>query len=292
MGGGVTKCPVLCCFSYCDLPDCERDGGPPSPTELMVRVLLIQQMFNLSDEQIEFQLLDCLSLQRFVGRRHSSQLPGRTTIWTSKERQIQASASASETVFDAVNRQLSKHGYMARGGQMIDASIVQTPSQSIKKEEKEIVVAKTMPADWSPAKRRQKDVEALWTKKHGKSYFGDMLSAYAYKRYKLIRKIKISTASEHDTTHFEAVINSANSRHLRRQGLRQRRTQSAPSRPRLAHAHPSARASGTSCCPKPRSDAIAASRRRAPTSGRSSPSRRRWAARRCARSAWRAPRCI
>lgn len=93
---------------------------------------------------------------------------------------------------------------------MIDASIVQTLRQSIKKEEKEIAAAKAMPADWSPAKRRQKDVEARLTKKHGKSYFGYKLSACAHKRYKLIRKVKISTASEHDMLHFEAVIDPAN----------------------------------------------------------------------------------
>jgi len=189
-------------------PSRERGGRPPFPTELMVRVLLIQQLFNLSDEQMEFQLLDRLSFQRFVGLRSSSQIPDRTTIWAFKERLIQA--GASESIFDAVNRQLSMQGYMARGGQMIDASIVQTPKQSINKEEKAIVAENAMPADWSPAKRRQKDIEARWTKKYGKSYFGYKLSANADKRYKVIRKIKISTASEHDTLHFEEVIDPAN----------------------------------------------------------------------------------
>ena len=93
---------------------------------------------------------------------------------------------------------------------MIDASIVQTPKQSIKKDEKDIVADQALPTEWAPAKRRQKDVEARWTKKHGKSYFGYKLSASADKRYKLVRKIKVSTASEHDTLHFEAVIDSAN----------------------------------------------------------------------------------
>ena len=65
-------------------PSRERGGRPPFPTELMVRVLLIQQLFNLSDEQLEFQLLDRLSFQRFVGLRHSSQIPDSTTIWTSR----------------------------------------------------------------------------------------------------------------------------------------------------------------------------------------------------------------
>jgi hypothetical protein len=29
-----------------------------------------------------------------------------------------------------------------------------------------------MQTHWAPAKRRQKDPDARWTKKHGKSYFG------------------------------------------------------------------------------------------------------------------------
>nr|WP_315218591.1 IS5 family transposase [uncultured Duganella sp.] len=189
-------------------PSRERGGRPPFPIELMGRVVLIQQLFNLSDEQMEFQLLERLSFQRFVGLRTSSQIPDRTAIWTFKERLIKAGTSA--TVFDAVNRQLSKHGYMACGGQMIDASIVQTPKQSIKKDEKDIVGERATSVGWSPAKRRQKDVEALWTKKHGKSYFSYQLSASVDKRYKLIGKIKISAASEHDTLLFDAVNDPAN----------------------------------------------------------------------------------
>jgi len=185
-----------------------RGGRPPFPTEVMVRILLIQQLFNLSDEQMEFQLLDRLSFQRFAGLRHSSQIPDRTTIWTFKERLIKA--GASESVFEAVNRQLAKHGYIARGGQMIDASIVQAPRQSLSKEEKELVGQGAMPITWEPAKRRQKDTDARWTKKHGKSYFGYKVSANADKRYKLVRKIKVSTASEHDTLHFEDVLDPNN----------------------------------------------------------------------------------
>lgn len=189
-------------------PSRERGGRPPFPTEVMVRILLIQQLFNLSDEQMEFQLLDRLSFQRFAGLRHSSQIPDRTTIWTFKERLIKA--GASESVFDAVNRQLAKHGYIARGGQMIDASIVQAPKQSLSKDEKAITDEGAMPASWKPAQRRQKDLDARWTKKHGKSYFGYKVSASADKRYKLVRKIKVSTASEHDTLHFEAVLDPTN----------------------------------------------------------------------------------
>ncbi len=98
-------------------PGRARGGRPPFPTELMVRVLVIQQLYNLSDEQIEFQLLDRLSFQRFVGLRLSLQAPDRTAIWMMfKERLIKA--GASEQIFEAMNRQLDRHGYIARGGQI------------------------------------------------------------------------------------------------------------------------------------------------------------------------------
>lgn len=189
-------------------PGRERGGRPPFPTELMVRVLVIQQLYNLSDEQMEFQLLDRLSFQRFVGLRQSSHAPDRTTLWAFKERLIKA--GATEKIFEAVNRQLDRQGYIARGGQMIDASIVVAPKQKLTRDEKEIVQHDAMPAEWSPSKRRQKDVQARWTKKHGKSDFGYKLSTSVDKRHKLIRRVQVSTASEHDTLHFEGVLDAGN----------------------------------------------------------------------------------
>lgn len=189
-------------------PSQEKGGRPPFPTELMVRVIVLQQLYNLSDEQMEYQLLDRLSFQRFVGLRHSSQIPDRTTLWSFKERLIQA--NARETLFDAVNRELDKHGYLARCGQIIDATLVPAPRQQLTKEEKALIKQDAMPVDWTPEQRRQKDIDATWTKKHGKSHYGYKLSTSADKRYKLIRKLKVSTASEHDTHHLEDVLDTSN----------------------------------------------------------------------------------
>ncbi|MHB1670201.1 transposase, partial [Thiomonas sp.] len=76
--------------------------------------------------------------------------------------------------------------------------------------EKEIVQQDAMPAEWSPAKRRQKDVQARWAQKHGKSYFGYKLSSSVDRRHKMIRCLHVSTASEHDTLHFEGVLDAGN----------------------------------------------------------------------------------
>jgi IS5 family transposase len=65
---------------------------------------------------------------------------------------------------------------------MVDGCIVPVPKQTLSKEEKSLVQQDAMPVEWSPAKRRQKDVQARWTKKHGKSYFGYKLSASVDRR--------------------------------------------------------------------------------------------------------------
>jgi transposase, IS5 family len=150
-------------------PSQAKGGRPPYPTEIMVRILVLQQLHGLGDEQMEYQLLDRLSFQRFVGLRYSSQIPGRTTIWTFRERLI--AAKAEGILFDAIERQLHRHGYLARCGQLVDASLVPVPKQQLKKGEKDLVDSPNpaMPIDWTPAQRRQKDIDATWTKKHGKS---------------------------------------------------------------------------------------------------------------------------
>ena len=70
-------------------------------------------------------------------------------------------------------RDLEAEGWMARGGQMIDAHRVGA-QQCNGREENAAVKAGETPEGWEekPAKNRQKDKDARWTKKHGKSYYG------------------------------------------------------------------------------------------------------------------------
>lgn len=81
------------------------------------------------------------------------------------------------------------------------------PKQHNSRGEKELLDQDATPADWKPAKRRQKDQDASWTKKHGKSYFGYKLSVNVDNKYKLIRKFETDTASTHDSQHFDVAPN-------------------------------------------------------------------------------------
>jgi len=168
-------------------PVSPQGGRPPYPTETMVRILVLTRLYNLSDEQMEYQLLDRMSYKRFCGLANATNIPDRTTVWTFENRIGEAGAKA---LFDGVSAQLLKKGFIARGGQIIDATLVPAPTQHTRRREKELIQQGAMPAGWKPAKRRQKDLDATWTKKHGKRHFGYKLSINVDKKYKIIRKIE------------------------------------------------------------------------------------------------------
>jgi len=188
-------------------PVSQQGGRPPFPTETMVRILVLKRLYNLSDEQMEFQLLDRMSYKRFCGLSQALNIPDRTTIWTFENRIGEAGAKA---LFEGVSAQLLRKGFIARGGQIIDATLVPAPKQHNRRDEQDLIDQGAMPADWKPAKRRQKDLDATWTKKHGKSHFGYKLSVNVDKKYKVIRQLETDTARTHDSQHFDKVFDAGN----------------------------------------------------------------------------------
>jgi IS5 family transposase len=187
-----------------------RGGRPPYPTVVMVKLLLLQQLYNLSDEALEYQVLDRTSFQRFLGLEHSRRVPDAKTIWVWRERLVKQDLIGD--ISAAVSGQLHRAGFLARGGQIIDASIVNAPIQRNSREENAAIKHGEVPEDWSAAKRAQKDVEARWTKKHGKSFYGYKLHANTDRRWGFIRQHEVTAASVHDSQHFETILDPANTR--------------------------------------------------------------------------------
>lgn len=169
---------------------------------------MLQQLYNLADDALEYQLLDRRSFLRFLDLTESSSIPDAKTIWLFRDRLAQA--GVGHQVFEQVQQQLLSQGYLARCGQIVDASLMQAPTQRNKREEAETVKQGAMPLDWKRHKRAQKDVDAKWTRKHGKNHFGYKLHASVDKRYKLIRKLAVTHAAVADTTLFEQLLDPGN----------------------------------------------------------------------------------
>jgi transposase, IS5 family len=130
-------------------------------------------------------------------------------------------------LFRAYEAALTRAGFLAMGGQIIDASIVAAPKQRNSEGEKAEIRAGRIPADWKdkPAKLRQKDRDARWTVKFSRAKPSDNGSpridlagpAFGYKnhlgidrRHGLIRPWATTDAARHDGALLPGLTSKAN----------------------------------------------------------------------------------
>jgi transposase, IS5 family len=97
-------------------------GRKPWDEVVIFKALVVQALYNLSDEQMEYQLRDRLSFMRFLGLGLEDRVPDATTLWLYRE--ALAKAGMVEQLFADFDAYLRAQGYLAMGGQIIDASIV------------------------------------------------------------------------------------------------------------------------------------------------------------------------
>ena len=210
--------------------DRSRGGRPPFDHVLMFKVLILQANHNLSDERTEYLIKDRLSFMRFFGLGLADAVPDANTMWSFREALTRAEIdgqSAIAVLFQCFDEALSAAGFLAMGGQIIDASIVAAPKQRNTDGEKREIKAGRIPAEWTkkPAKLRQKDRDARWTVKSTKakpSVDGaprvDLaIPAFGYKnhlgidrRHRLIRSWAVTDAARHDGALLPRLIDKNN----------------------------------------------------------------------------------
>ena len=210
--------------------DGSKGGRPPFDHVFMWKVLILQASHSLSDERTEFLIRDRLSFMRFLGLGLSDPVPDANTIWTFREALTRATigdSSAVAVLFRAYEAALTKAGFLAMGGQIIDATIVSAPKQRNTDGEKAEIRAGRVPAAWKdkPAKLAQKDRDARWTVKFSKAKPSDdgspridiAVPAFGYKshigidrRHGLIRTWTATNAARHDGAQLPSLISKVN----------------------------------------------------------------------------------
>lgn len=150
--------------------DGSKGGRPPYDRVLMFKILILQALYGLSDEQAEFQIRDRLSFLRFLGLSPSDRTPDSTTIWLFREQLTQA--TAVEKLFKLFDQRLREGGYLAKSGQILDASLIPAPRHHLSSDEKAAIKeGQTADEIWpdEPRKAAQKDTQARWTVKTSRS---------------------------------------------------------------------------------------------------------------------------
>jgi IS5 family transposase len=182
---------------------------PPFDAVLMSKVLVLQHFYNLTDDQPEYQIRDRYSFCRFLGVDPEGRIPDAKAIWLYREHLKQK--GLVEKLFNKRPNQIDGAGFTARQGQIIDAALMPVPKQRNSREENAEIKTGDPPEDWPDAKRRQKDVDARWTKKHGNSHYGYKKHIGIDRKNKVIRNYAVSSAELHDSQVFEDLIDEHNS---------------------------------------------------------------------------------
>ena len=202
-----------------------RYGAPGYPAVVMLKALLLQQWYGLSDPALEASIEDRLSFRRFCGFALDAETPDHVTIHRFRETLRQL--GLADRVFEEVNRQIDSRGLILRQGTLIDASLVDAavkrpkPPAEQPPAEPTAVPSEGKPAETAPAERGAAatkerppsklvksplDPDAAWAKKGGRRYFGYKAHVGVDQGSAIIRRQVLTPANVNDTEPADLLI--------------------------------------------------------------------------------------
>lgn len=184
-------------FSIIDRTKTGLGGRPRKEVLMMTKILFVQYLYNLSDPELEDQLNDRLSFQRFVGLNMNSKVPDYTTIWRFRDALIKH--NLLDGLFKLIIEECDDKGLIIQRGTIVDSTIIKSANRPLSKE-KRTELEKSPSASW------RIDTDATSTKKGNKNYFGYKGHIGVDQGSKLIRKRSFTTASPHDITEMSKLI--------------------------------------------------------------------------------------
>ncbi len=157
-----------------------KRGRPPMGIERMLRMYLLQIWFNLSDPGTEDAIYDSYAMRKFVGIDFLSEgVPDETTLC--KFRHLLEQNGLNKLFFDAINRVMAETGHMMKGGTIVDATIIDSPSST-------------------KNAKKKRDPEMHQTKKGNQWRFGMKCHVGVDAGSGLVHTLDVTPANTHDIT--------------------------------------------------------------------------------------------
>jgi len=183
-----------------------KGGRPPYDYVLMFKILILQRYYNLSDDQVEYQINDRLSFMRFLDLTIADDIPDSKTVWCFREQLINLNITRS--LFDLFLQELEKLNLIVNEGKIVDASFVEVPRQRNSRAENKQIKEGEIPESFkeNPHKLCQKDTDARWTKKNKVNFFGYKNHIKQDGKSKLITNYTITSANVHDSQETEELL--------------------------------------------------------------------------------------
>lgn len=154
-------------------------GNKPYDLELMLRIYLIQNLYDLADEATVNEVIDSRAFSDFCGVESSNQVPDGDTLGSFRNLLIKN--DLQEKLFKQVVELLTKRGLILKKGTIVDSTIISAPSST-------------------KNASRQRDSEAHQTKKGNMYYFGFKAHIGVDDSSGLVNTVKVTPANKHDVT--------------------------------------------------------------------------------------------
>ena len=154
-------------------------GNKPYDLERMLRIYLVQNLYNLSDMAAVAEVIDSRAFSDFCGVESSNQVPDGDTL--GRFRNILLRNGIQQELFAQVVELLMQRGLILKRGTIVDSTFIEAPS-STKNEKKE------------------RDPQAHSAKKGNTWHFGYKAHIGVDKESGLVHTVKVTAANEHDVT--------------------------------------------------------------------------------------------
>ena len=182
-------------------------GARPFDYVMMLKIIILQRYYGLSDKQVEYQIIDRTSFKEFLGLDTGDKVPDEKTIWAFRE--TLTKSGLVEELFFQFKQYLQDKGLIFNEGQLVDASFTVAPRQRNTREENAKIKSGEGDELWNdrPHKKSHKDIDARWTKKNGEKFYGYKNHAKVDNKSKFINDYAVTDASVHDSQALDDLLN-------------------------------------------------------------------------------------
>lgn len=172
----------------------EIGGRPHTEEAVIVRCMLLQAWYGLSDPELEFQCHDRISFHNFLGLDKS--IPDFSTIWKIRDRLKEK--GKDKLIWNELQNQLDKKGYQVKKGVIQDATFIDADAgrkrlqieKRAKRDGREII--------YTERQKSHMDKDGTFTQKQNQVHYGYKGHVKTDVEYQLIRDYDVTTAKTHD----------------------------------------------------------------------------------------------
>ena len=160
-------------------------GRPPYDPVLMFKMLVLQRFYSISDEELEYQVADRVSFQRFLG--FPNVIPDYSTVW--RFRESLSDGDRTDLIWNELKRQMTERGIKVSDGKVQDATFIVAPPGKTNSGEE----------DRGRGQPSTRNEDGTWAKKNNKSFFGYKSHVKVDLETGIVEELAVTSASVHDS---------------------------------------------------------------------------------------------